>query len=568
MYTNLVNVQIIISLLKQHNVKKLVLSPGNRDVPLVHSVETDPDFECFSVVDERSAAYLALGMAEATGEAVGFVCTSSTASCNYLPAIEEASKRHIPIIALTADRENYLLYQFEDQKINQTKMYLPYTKYAADLPVVRNELDKWLCIRTVNEALINVYRGVPGPVQINFQVNITTQFMVRNLPVYRKIELVSESNFAEKVDLYANKLKGKKILVVVGENYYSKTLSDELYAFQNNYNAVILSDHFSNLEADFLRVSLCLETMTSDDFVNYRPDMVITLGGHMWSNIKYILRNSTASFEHWRVSDDGIVKDGFNRLTNIFDFSAESFLHLLNQCDSSESNSYLAVWKDKVDSIKLPDLKFSNFAVIQKAVSLIPAGSTVHCSILNAARLNAFSKYSNDGIKTYCNFGCDGIDGCMSTFLGETAKNEGLSVLIIGDLSYLYDMNVALENLASDKRILIVNNHAGGEFHTAFGLGRFPTLNMHIAASHESDIKDTVNESKFNYLSAKTEEELDAGLRSFFGESDKPIIFEVFTDADNDGKVLNAFYAMNRKYSSSSQIKMKIKKIIKKILRV
>ncbi len=568
MYTNLVNVQIIISLIKQYGITNLVLSPGNRDVPLVHSVETDPDFKCFSCVDERSAAYLALGMAEETGKAVGFVCTSSTASCNYLPAIEEAAKRHIPIVALTADRENYYLYQFEDQKINQTNMYYPYTKYAADLPVVRNDLDKWLCIRTVNEALINVYRGVPGPVQINFQVNTTTQFRVKKLPEYRKIDLVSETDYLDNVSKYFELLKGRKILVIVGENYYSDVLSHELELFQEKYNAVVLSDHFSNLEHGFLRVSLCLETMTPDDFEKYQPDLVITLGGHFWTSLKYILRNTKVLFEHWLISNDGIVRDGFKRLTTIFDFQAEFFLHELNQYDTCESHGYYDLWNEKVASIRLPALKFSNFAVIQKVVARIPEHSIVHCSILNAARLNSFSAYTQNGIKTYCNFGCYGIDGCFSTFLGETRNNDQLSVLIIGDLSYIYDMNISLENFSSDKRVLLINNHAGSEFHTSFGLDHFPSLNMHIAASHNSDIRDSLDENRFVYLSAKNEQELDNGLVSFFEKSNKPIVFEVFTDADNDGRVLNAVYASNRKYSMASQFKSGIKKLIKRLMRI
>ncbi len=567
MYTNLVNVQIIISLLKQHNVKKLVLSPGNRDIPLVHSVEIDPDFECFSVVDERSAAYFALGLADATHEAVGFVCTSSTASCNYLPAIEEASKRQIPIIALTADRENYYLYQFEDQKINQTNMYAPYTKYSADLPVVRNELDKWLCIRMVNEALINVYSEVYGPVQINFQVDRTDQFLVSKLPIYRKIEVVLENDFVKDVSLYADKLRNKRILVIVGENYYSKTLTSELNDFQQKYHSVVLADHFSNLESDFMHVSLCLETMTSNDFTRYQPDIVITLGGHIWSAVKYLLRNSNGNFTHWRISDDGIVRDGFKKLTHIFDLPAESFFHMLNQY-SQPDTGYITLWREKVNSIRIPDLGFSNFSVIRDTVRAIPSESIVHCSILNSARLNSFSEYTGSNIKTYCNFGCYGIDGCMSTFLGETSNNNRLSVLIIGDLSYLYDMNVTLENLTSDKRILLINNHAGGEFHTSFGLERFPTLNKHIAASHNSDIKDAVDEERFKYISARTKQEFENGLSLFLGESNKPIVFEVFTDADNDGKVLNEFYSLNRKYSFSSKIKIKMKKIIKKLLKV
>ena len=568
MYTNLTNVQILISLLKQFNVSKLVLSPGNRDIPLVHSVETDPDFECYSIVDERSAAYFALGLAEASNEPVGFVCTSSTASCNYMPAIEEAARKNIKLIALTADREKYYLYQFEDQKINQTDMYYPYTKCSADLPVVRNDLDKWLCIRKVNEVLISMRDGKPGPVHINFQVNRTDLFTARSLPVYRKITKYNQEEFFKELKRFNNELKNKKIMLIIGENYYgSSKFSDSLEMFQKYHNAVVIADHFSNLAGGFLFTAQALETFTSDDFEKYAPDVVITFGGHMWSSLKYYLRNSTSNFVHWRVSDDTIVRDGFKRLQYIFDVNPSVFLE--NLCEEYENNkNYYLLWKNKVENISLPDLKFTNFSAIKQVMNMLPENSVVHCSILNSARLNAFSMYGANNIKTYCNFGCDGIDGCMSSFLGQTFDNDALSVLVIGDLSYLYDVNVTFEEFSSEKRILLINNHAGSEFHTAFGLKRFATLNKHIAAGHGNDLFDIIDTDKFCYISASNQKELDEAITVFVSRSEKPIILEVFTDANQDGDVLNSFYNKNRVYKLKTKIEQKMKGIIMKILKV
>lgn len=569
MYTNLVNVQIIISLLKQHHIKKLILSPGNRDIPLVHSVETDSDFQCFSIVDERSAAYFALGLAEASHEAVGFVCTSSTASCNYTPAIEEAFRKHIPLIALTADRENYYLYQFEDQKINQTDMYYPLTKYSADLPVVRNEMDKWLCERKVNEALLAINDGIPGPVQINFQVDRTDVFLTQSLPVSRKITKFSKTMFEENIDSLRKELIDKKIIVIVGENYYEPAqISTELERFQTHYNAVVITDHFSNVSGDFLNTARLIETLTRDDFVHYMPDVVITIGGHIWSALKYLLRNSNSEFTHWRVSDDHVLRDGFKRLKYIFDVEPAVFLGSL--CDSTVvENHYIELWKKKAASIVLPDLKYTNFSVIYQVMEKLPENSVVHCSILNSARLNAFSQYSEKGIKTYCNFGCDGIDGAMSSFLGQTYNHSSaLSVLVIGDLSFLYDINASFEHFTPEKRILLINNHAGSEFHTAFGIRRFPQLNLHIAAGHNNDLIEIIDTERFIYMSASCQADLEKALPTFIGKSNKPIILEAFTDATQDGEVLNKFYSMNRVYSFKNKISTNLKQAIKRIMKV
>ena len=394
MYTILENVRILISLLKQYEIKKLVLSPGNRDVPFVHSVEDDPFFECYSIVDERSAAYFAMGLSLSSNEAVGFACTSSTATCNYMPALIEASKRNARLVALTADRENYYLYQFEDQKIKQTGMYSPYVKYCADLPVIRNELDRWMCIRTANEALTKLSSDVPGPVHINFQANITDKFPRAELETVRKVETVQLNAFSHNVDFYHKALSNKNVMVIVGEMYYdNEELIRGLSAFQSSYDAVVISDHFSNMNDSFLDSALLLESISGEEFEKLTPDIVITVGGHIWSSIKYKLRNSKAKFEHWRISDDGIIRDGLKRLTTVFEFSPVLFFSRLST-DSNASGQYYTRWEERIKKVKLPDLRFSNFSVIRKTMSMIPGDSIVHCSILNAARLNAFSSYS------------------------------------------------------------------------------------------------------------------------------------------------------------------------------
>ena len=153
MYSSVKNVQILISLLKQHNIKYFVNSPGSRNTPLVHSIENDPDFTCFSIVDERSAAFFALGLSEALDEPVCVTCTAATATCNYAPAMKEAYERNIQLIALTADRERYELFQMKEQLINQVNMYNEFVKYAIDVPEVKNLDDELYANRIINEAL-------------------------------------------------------------------------------------------------------------------------------------------------------------------------------------------------------------------------------------------------------------------------------------------------------------------------------------------------------------------------------------------------------------------------------
>ena len=168
MKTNIQAVQIIVSLLKQHNIRHIVISPGTRHVPFVHCVEVDSFFTCYSIVDERSAAYFALGLSEALDAPVAFACTSSTAACNYMPAMQEAYERGIQLIALTSDKARYRRYHGISQCIDQVNMYQPFVKMAVDTPIVENNEDYWYCNRCVNEVLLELNHHGKGPVQINF----------------------------------------------------------------------------------------------------------------------------------------------------------------------------------------------------------------------------------------------------------------------------------------------------------------------------------------------------------------------------------------------------------------
>lgn len=563
MYASQKNIQIIISLLKQYGVRYLVISPGTRNSALVHSVETDPDFVCFSIVDERSAAYFALGLCESSGEPVGFSCTSSTAACNYLPAIEEAAKKKLPLIALTGDREWYKLYQMEDQMIDQNYMYGKYCCHYCLLPKGVNSDEEWYCIRKVNEALHSVENG---PVQINFQVSDIT-FTVKELPKFRKITRQDNPNWE---DVKSRLGQYNRILVICGQRYpQSIDLSNLLADFSDKYGAVIATDYFSNVNSEkFMRTVLVTEamSMTPHDFDKYCPDLVISIGKHFWSFIKYSLRANNTKFNHWRVSEDGAFMDGFRSLTDVFPIKAEKFFTEVNDTNNIASEEYRTLWKKKLDNVRYPQMKFSNFSIIRDIVNAIPAESLVHTTILNATRLPNYQKM-DESVTAYSNLGADGIDGCLSTWLGECHDydNNKKSFLITGDLSLIYDMSSLLNHLNKNQRILAINNYAGGEFHILFSRLSVPELDWHIAAGHHTLMKDVASiNPNIEYICAKTQEELDAAIPRFMDDSDKPILLEVITDADTDAYMLKIFYALNQswKFRMKGVLKQKIKSVL------
>ena len=254
MYTNVRNVQILISLLKQFNIKYFVNSPGTRNTPLVHSIEEDPFFKCYSIVDERSAAYFALGLSEALDEPVCVTCTAATATCNYMPAIKEAYERNIQLVALTSDRESYPMFHMQDQSINQVNMYKGYINYSVDIPAILNQEDEWFANRSINEAFLELNHNRKGPIQINYHVPSWGDFCVKEIPKERKITRYNKNNIKE---------------------------------FYEKYNTTIVFDNYANLKDDnYINASVFGDILTPKEAQNLAPEIMITFGKVFYSPLK------------------------------------------------------------------------------------------------------------------------------------------------------------------------------------------------------------------------------------------------------------------------------------------
>lgn len=561
MYSDLKNVQVIISLLKQYGIKNMVLSPGTRNVPLVHSVERDSYFKCYSVVDERSAAYFALGLAESTGKPACVSCTSSTATCNYFPAVVEARKRGIKLILLTADRDNYLLQQGEDQLIPQNNMYGDFTISDVNLPIVKSEHDLKYCIRKCNEALLACTENAnTGPVQINFQVNRIDLCRNSKLPKIRKVSIIKEINeaFEQKKKSLLNK---NKIMIILGQSNYrdKKELEELIDKIYDRYNCIVVYEETSNLHPKCgIKTCLITESMTEKEFIEYCPEIVITIGGHIFSFLKYKLRNNYNKIIHWHISESEDYVDNYDALETIFRMELKQFLLGMSQANGNNNLQYANKWRSRLKEVKIPELEFSNSYIIKKFCEVIPDNSLVHLSILNSVRLFNFNSKGNT--VTFSNLGADGIDGCMPTFLGEASVHDGLSFLIIGDLSFLYALNSIVSKHDKNIRVLLINNHAGGEFHTNFGEEKIPTLRKHISAGHTTDIRDAIELSDFEYLTASNKKKLENVMPQFVKTSDNPILLEVFTEAEKESNIIKTFYEINQKLT----VKEKTIKIAKK----
>ena len=298
------------------------------------------------------------------------------------------------------------------------------------------------------------------------------------------------------------------------------------------------------------------------------PDLVISLGNNVASyGMKPFLRNNSNRFRHISIDKSGRYRDVFKGLTDIFECSPSYFFKYFaeNASDTNINNEqYYNEWNNLAESIVLPEFEFSNFYVGQKLASVIPANSLIHLAILNSTRVMQFFKLQ-DNIRVFSNVGALGIDGCLSTFIGQAAVSKELAFCMIGDLSFFYDMNAAgIRHVGRNVRIILLNNGGGSEFHFFMDEKEIPTLNNFICAKHHKTAKGWIESLGFKYYSAQTKEELNTCIQDFGKESDVPLFLEVFTDQENDAKLARAFYqSLAPKPTIVDQAKSVIKKIIK-----
>ncbi len=542
-YSDEQNVQVLIALLKEHGIRRIIVSPGSTNLSLVGSIQYDPDFEIYSCVDERSAAYMACGMAEESGEPVCLSCTGATASRNYLPGLTEAFYKKLPVLAITSTQFISKVGHNVAQVIDRTNPPKDTVKHSVTLPVVKDRTDFWDCVDKVNIALLELKRNGGGPVHINLQTGYSKNFNVSELPYVRVIRRVT---YLDKFPIIP---ANSKVAIFVGSHRkMDKELTDVIDRFCISNNAVVFCDHTSGYSGKYkVRYSL---VACQKKCIIEKPDLLIYIGDISGD---YYSLGIGANDQVWRVSEDGEVRDPIGRLTYVFDMKEQEFFnHYSNSNEKTEQNcSYLECCKKQLNSLrcKLPEFPFSNIWIASKMAKDIPSGSVVHFGILNSLRAWNFFELPLD-VDSTSNVGGFGIDGCISSLVGASLVNPNkLHFIVVGDLAFFYDMNVlGNRHIKSNIRILLINNGKGTEFrnygHYAQRFGK--DVDKYIAAAghfgnkSNSLIRHYAEDLGFLYLSAVNKEEFIDNSKKFTDSTigDKPILLEVFTDSQDESKAL------------------------------
>lgn len=536
-FTSERNIQIVLKLLKEHGIKRVIASPGATDVSLVASMQHDSYFEMHSCVDERSAAYMACGMAAESGDPVVITCTGATSSRNYMPGLTEAYYRKLPILAITCCRSNVNVGHYVDQVTDRSALPNDIANISVYAQSIHCPEDEWDVMIKVNKAILGLKYNGGGPCHINLATTYEKDFSVKEISPVRVI-------YRYELGDRLPEIPNVKIGVFVGAHAkWNEELLQTVDKFCGIYNAAVFCDHTSNYKGKYRVLFPLIEDQFDVKLKEPEVDLLIHIG--------YVSNCVFKGKQIWRVNPDGEIRDTFRKMQNVFQMTELDFFSYYVKEKSGDKNQYANMWQERYESLlaKIPELPFSNLWIAQTLSKKIPNNAVIHMGIRNSIRSWNYFEVP-ESVLGYCNTGGFGIDGGVSSLIGASLLNPGkLYFGIFGDLLFFYDMNsIGNREIKSNLRILIVNNGLGQEFknYSCFSAMFGEDTNSYIAAQgHFGNqsrklVKNYVEALGFDYLTASNKEEFNSVYPHFINPTigEKPIVLEVFTDSDDECKAL------------------------------
>lgn len=531
------NIQIVLRLLKEHGIKRVIASPGATDVSLVASMQHDSFFEMYSCVDERSAAYMACGMAAESGEPVVITCTGATSSRNYMPGLTEAYYRKLPVLAITCCRSNVNVGHYVDQVTDRSALPNDIVNISVYAQSIHCPEDEWDVMIKVNKAILGLKHNGGGPSHINLATIYEKDFSVKEISPVRVIHRYKTGDKLPEIP------DGRIGIFVGAHTEWDKELIQTVDKFCSIYNAAVFCDHTSNYKGKYRVLFPLIEEQVDSKLKEPEVDLLIHIG--------YVSNCVFKGKQIWRVNPDGEIRDTFRRMRNVFQMTELEFFSYYVKGKSGNQSQYANMWQERYKNLlsKIPELPFSNLWIAQTLSKKIPNNAVIHMGIRNSIRSWNYFEVP-ESVLGYCNTGGFGIDGGVSSLIGASLLNPNkLYFGIFGDLLFFYDMNsIGNREIKSNVRILIVNNGLGQEFknYSCFSAMFGEDTNSYIAAQgHFGNqsrklVKNYAEALGFDYLTASNKEEFNNTYSRFISPAigDKPIIFEVFTNSNDECRAL------------------------------
>jgi 2-succinyl-5-enolpyruvyl-6-hydroxy-3-cyclohexene-1-carboxylate synthase len=540
--------QSIIEICLAQGVTHIVISPGSRNAPLTIGFVNNPKFTCYSVADERSAAFFALGIAQQIKNPVALVCTSGSALLNYYPAIAEAFYSQIPLVVISADRPSEKIDIGDGQTIRQENVFQNHSLYNANLVEGATIENDQKITQAIHYSIAN-----KGPVHINapfeeplyqtvneLSIKVNTSAVANETPA---VELQNASEFATIWN------STKKKLVLVGVNDPDSIDTSIIDFLANDSSVVVMTETTSNLHhPSFINnIDTIITPFSPSEFEIFQPEILITFGGMVVSKrIKAALRKNQPK-HHWHI-DTLRAYNTYGCLTEHFQINPNDFFNqfipLLKPIESDYFEHFETI--NQLRKVKtatyLSKIPFSDFKVFEKIIESLPINS--HLQVGNSSAIRYAQLIDiHPSIEVFCNRGTSGIDGSTSTAIGAAVANNKPTILITGDISFLYDSNGLWNNyIPKNFKIILINNGGGGIFRILPGHDETPVFNTFFETSHCLTAEKLASMYNFDYAIASDELSLEAGIEQLYANNNKPFILEVFTPTRENDKVLLQFF--------------------------
>ncbi|WP_422859740.1 2-succinyl-5-enolpyruvyl-6-hydroxy-3-cyclohexene-1-carboxylic-acid synthase [Flagellimonas sp. S174] len=572
MYSEIPAAQLLVLSFKAKGVKNIVISPGSRNAPLTLGFSKNPFFKCFSIVDERCAAFFALGMARQLQEPVAVICTSGSALLNYYPAIAEAYYSEIPLIVVSADRPPYKIDVGDGQTIRQQHIFKQHIGYETNLKL--DVCHSTEVIKTFDESLLSdsqqeieaynqkeifqalrmaVSENLPVHVNIPFEEPLYGQTEKRSIAIPDDLDtphsILPDIDLAEYAQTWSESRRKMILIGVQQPDVLEKTILDRL---ASDPSTLVFTETTSNVHGNRFFPSIDsiiapIEKSADKEnlFAALKPDLLITLGGLIVSKkIKAFLRKHKPK-HHWHIGRNKAY-DTFFCLSAHIEKEPNTFLNSLPI--KEEKSGFRLRWdevKNKYQKRRdtyLNTIGFSDFLAFNEIQGSIPEDYQVHLANSSTVRYSQLFPMK-ETLRVFCNRGTSGIDGSTSTAIGASIYYPNPTALITGDLSFFYDSNALwFENLRNDFRIILINNGGGGIFRILPGSEQTEEFSSFFETTHNLNAENLAKMYGIDYTKATDEKELQNRLESFYSVSEKPKILEVFTPRLENDKILLDYF--------------------------
>jgi 2-succinyl-5-enolpyruvyl-6-hydroxy-3-cyclohexene-1-carboxylate synthase len=556
MTTDKKSIALLAEIFVKKGLKHIIISPGSRNAPIILSFASHPQIQALSIVDERSAAFFALGIAQQTNKTVAIACTSGTAVLNYAPAIAEAYYQKIPLLVLTADRPAEMIDQGDGQTIRQKNIYNNYIKGSFEISEELNTAEDFNAAeKLIHQAIHMTLSPDHGPVHINLPFNepIYNQVTSHNWTVSH---LEPEENSAvpdkKEIKFFADKWNQyRKKLLIAGMMNPDNHFSDQMKKITDDPSVVLLSETTSNLNKDFSFscIDKVVSAISPDESEHFRPELLVTFGGNVVSKMAKEFIRKNKPVEHWHIDPVDFNMNTYQCLTSGIEMKPIDFFNAIpNEIHTIESN-FKRHWQEKVDKSEarhidfLKDCDYSDLKVFETILAAIPENSQLQLGNSTPVRyVQLFKPFKK--LVYFSNRGTSGIDGTVSTAAGACYASGQLTTLIVGDLGFLYDSNALMNKfLSNNLRIIIINNAGGGIFRFISGPEDSGHLLDFFESRHNWSAQYIAKTFKVAYMRAGNLEELKSSLQLFYDPTVKnPAILEVFTPNDTNGKILRSYF--------------------------